>query len=474
MTTSTTGTGTITLVTALSGFQSFAASGVVNADIVTYVIEDGTDWEIGNGVYTSSGTTLSRSLLSSSTGSLLVLSGNAVVYVSVISQTIDDLYATKADLASPSFTGQASFPDGTAAAPALTNTGDTNTGLYFPAADTVAVATAGTERMRIEASGNISVGTATTNMGFDIGGGINLPADTTQTRGIEIGTGRTGNGLSYIDFVGDATYTDFGMRIIRNGTGANANSEITHRGTGGLILNAFDNSFIYLQTNNTVRFVVGSAGQLGIGGATYGTSGQVLTSGGSGAAPSWSSNVPTATSLSTTRTNWSTNGVISAVVGQLAWKNYGNNHTIIDASAGTAPDGSAINATNSQNIWISSYPTLMGWNGANTYGVRVDSARIADSITSAAVGTAIAGQSGGGVGTYLWANTNNSTTYALNATIAGSSLLPTGAQTSDGAPATARTSGNGAAPAGTWQCMGTRTTTSGAITNNATLWLRIS
>jgi len=42
-----------------------------------------------------------------------------------------------------------------------------------------------------------------------------------------------------------------------------------------------------LATNNAERFRIGTSGQLGIGGATYGTSGQVLTSGGSGAAPSW-------------------------------------------------------------------------------------------------------------------------------------------------------------------------------------------
>ena len=112
---------------------------------------------------------------------------------------------------------------------------------------------------------------------------------------------------------------------------------------------------------------------------------------GSGATGTWGISVTgsaaTAVNLSTTRTNWSTNGVISAVVGQLAWKNYGNSHTIIDASAGTAPDGSAINATNSQNIWISSYPTLMGWNGANTYGVRVDRARFADNGFASATWT---------------------------------------------------------------------------------------
>ncbi len=46
---------------------------------------------------------------------------------------------------------------------------------------------------------------------------------------------------------------------------------------------------IRFATGNAERFRVGSAGQLGIGGATYGSSGQVLTSGGSGAAPSWTS-----------------------------------------------------------------------------------------------------------------------------------------------------------------------------------------
>jgi hypothetical protein len=104
---------------------------------------------------------------------------------------------------------------------------------------------------------------------------------------------------------------------------------------------------------------------------------------GSTSAPSLSigGNAATATNLSTNRTNWSTNGVISAVVGQLAWKHYNNNHTIFDASNSTSPAGGAISNTNAEVAWSSTYPTLMGWNGANTYGVRVDSARIADSAS---------------------------------------------------------------------------------------------
>ena len=83
MTTATTGTGTITLGSAESGYQSFADAGVVDADVVRYVIEDGTDWEIGTGTYTASGTTLSRTVLESSNAdAALNLTGSAVVYVS--------------------------------------------------------------------------------------------------------------------------------------------------------------------------------------------------------------------------------------------------------------------------------------------------------------------------------------------------------------------------------------------------------
>ena len=80
--TTTTGTGTITLGTPVSGFRSFADAGVVDGDVVRYIIEDGTDWEIGTGTYTATGTTLSRTVSeSSNSNNAITLTGSAVVFV---------------------------------------------------------------------------------------------------------------------------------------------------------------------------------------------------------------------------------------------------------------------------------------------------------------------------------------------------------------------------------------------------------
>ena len=60
----------------------------------------------------------------------------------------------------PTFTTSALFPAGTVSAPSISVSGDTNTGIYFPAADTIGFVEGGVEGMRIDSSGNLLVGTA--------------------------------------------------------------------------------------------------------------------------------------------------------------------------------------------------------------------------------------------------------------------------------------------------------------------------
>jgi hypothetical protein len=84
------GTGAITLGSAVTGYQTFAASGVVDADVVSYVIEDGTSWEIGSGTYTASGTTLARTsiLASSNSGSAITATTNGTVFIAFLASDL--------------------------------------------------------------------------------------------------------------------------------------------------------------------------------------------------------------------------------------------------------------------------------------------------------------------------------------------------------------------------------------------------
>ena len=83
-TTSTTGTGTVTLSGASAGFQSFSVIGDGNTTYYAIVNSSAGEWEVGIGTYTASGTTLSRDtvLESSNSGSLVdFAAGNKDVFV---------------------------------------------------------------------------------------------------------------------------------------------------------------------------------------------------------------------------------------------------------------------------------------------------------------------------------------------------------------------------------------------------------
>jgi len=87
-----------------------------------------------------------------------------------------------------------------------------------------------------------------------------ISASTTESRYLEIGAGRTGNGNAYIDLIGDATYTDYGARFLRGSAGANATTYLAHRGTGALLMDVKDSGTFQVNTSGTYRLIVGSSG----------------------------------------------------------------------------------------------------------------------------------------------------------------------------------------------------------------------
>jgi len=97
-----------------------------------------------------------------------------------------------------------------------------------------------------------------------ISDGVKITGATTETKSLEVGTGRSGDGTSLIDLVGDATYGDFGARLIRN-SGANGASELIHRGTGQLALTTQDAGLIAFKTSNAEKVRIDTSGNMMIG-----------------------------------------------------------------------------------------------------------------------------------------------------------------------------------------------------------------
>jgi hypothetical protein len=127
------------------------------------------------------------------------------------------------------------FADGSASTPSITNNGDTNTGIFFPAADTIAFAEGGVEAMRIDSSGNLLVGTTDGN--FTNGIGIKI-ANSTSAR------------LKLCD-------SD-------SGVGAADGFELTAAGVDSYIYN-LENGFMAFGTNSAERMRIDSSGNLCLG-----------------------------------------------------------------------------------------------------------------------------------------------------------------------------------------------------------------
>ena len=113
-------------------------------------------------------------------------------------------------------------------------------------------------------TGNVGIGTATPGSKLDVNGDVYLTADTTETRSIKIGRGRTGDGFSFVDLISDNTYTDFGARFIRN-PGTDGVTTLRTRGTGALNLITQEAANIVMATSDVERMRITSDGNVGIG-----------------------------------------------------------------------------------------------------------------------------------------------------------------------------------------------------------------
>jgi hypothetical protein len=139
MSTATTGTGnTITLGSAVSGFLSFSAAGVSDGETVRYGIKDGANSEVGDAVYTASGTTLVRTVdKSTNSNANINLSGSAEVLITASAKDFRQIWLDDGSVGSPSLTFDADPDNG------AYRIGTNNWGLYAGGTKVVDLSAAG-------------------------------------------------------------------------------------------------------------------------------------------------------------------------------------------------------------------------------------------------------------------------------------------------------------------------------------------
>jgi hypothetical protein len=166
------------------------------------------------------------------------------------------------------------FADGSASTPPITNNGDTNTGIFFPAADTIAFAEGGTESMRLDSSGNVGIGTSSPALRTTIQSASELQLDLYGTAGsfasgIQFRNNNSANGqFKYVN----------GAFVWDNGNGSAERMRITSSGFVGINTTP---SNAYLQVNTPSASTAITARFQHPGDATFGTIMSLETTGGS-------------------------------------------------------------------------------------------------------------------------------------------------------------------------------------------------
>jgi hypothetical protein len=206
-------------------------------------------------------------------------------YLDGVTSSVQTQLDAKASAANPTFTGAISSALGSVSAPSYSFTGDSNTGVWSSAADTVNVSTAGSERLRITSGGNIGIGTTSPVNPLQISGtggavqalpnGVHMGSDIGGNAHLEL---VTSVGTPYIDFLNDNTGDfDARIRLVSNGNlafegtnvgiGTTAPSAALHvKGNGGsLYLEGTDHNFIGFYPDG---LAAGRKAYFGFGGAS--------------------------------------------------------------------------------------------------------------------------------------------------------------------------------------------------------------
>ena len=196
---------------------------------------------------------------------VVVYDGTRFQVVSQLNSAGDARFANVSITSALNVGGVATFSAGTAAAPSITTTGDTNTGIFFPAADTIAFTEGGVEAARFDSSGNLLLG-ATTGSGagerLSVVGGNNIVA---RFKG-------SGAGLAALDVVNNADQLGVQCGVYSSSYSGGSNFNVGANGgfvasnSGApLAIGTIGSQPLILGTVNTERARIDSSGNLGIG-----------------------------------------------------------------------------------------------------------------------------------------------------------------------------------------------------------------
>jgi len=178
-------TGTISNFTASTANITLGTIPNLTAGTTTSTAATITNGTITNGTIT---TALIPTLTAgTTTGTAGIFTSGTIATLNSTTGTIATFNSTTGTIPTLVATTLITTGTGTAAAPAIVPTGDTNTGIFFPAADTIAFSEGGAEAMRIDSSGNVGIGTNSASYRLEVKG----PSATAGQLSIRDGNGDT-------------------------------------------------------------------------------------------------------------------------------------------------------------------------------------------------------------------------------------------------------------------------------------------